>query len=119
MLLAQVVSQPVIIMLCIMAVLAIFFLAIFGVLLWTFSPWMRAYMSRTPVSMFDILGMRFRHIDVNAVLKVLIMTRQAGVAVSCRQMESAYLQGVDLEKLTLAMIHAKKQGMELTFEVAA
>ena len=31
-------------------------------------------------------------------------------------LHSAYLQGVDLEKLTLAMIHAKKQGMETTFE---
>jgi uncharacterized protein YqfA (UPF0365 family) len=77
---------------------------------------MQALMSGTPVSVFDILGMPFRRTNVNAVLKALIMARQAGVVLSCRQVESAYLQGVDLEKLTLAIIHAKKQGMEVTFE---
>ena len=79
-------------------------------------PWMRAFLSGTPVSVFDILGMRLRRADVNAVLKSLIVARQAGVVISCRQLESACLQGVDLEKLTLAMVHAKKQNMEVTFD---
>ena len=60
--------------------------------------------------------MRLRRTDINAVLKWLIMARQAGVTISCRQMESACLQGLDPEKLTLAMIHAKKQNLEVTFE---
>lgn len=72
--------------------------------------------SATPVPVFDIVGMRLRRADVNAVLKWLIMMRQAGLVISCRQLESACLQGVDLEKLTLAMIHAKKQNVEVTFE---
>ena len=80
------------------------------------TPWMRAYMSGTPISVFDILGMRLRHTDLDAVLKALITARQGGVFLSCRQVEQAYLQGVDLEKLTLAVIHAKKQGMETTWE---
>jgi hypothetical protein len=92
----------------------IFFFVV--ILAWTFRPWIQAQKSGTPITPSEILGMRFRRIDVKAVLKSLIMARQAGVAISCRQMESAYLQGVDLEKLTLAMIRAKKEGMELTFE---
>jgi uncharacterized protein YqfA (UPF0365 family) len=101
---------------CMLVLTTFFFLATFGVFWWNVSPWMRAYMSGTPITIFDILGMRFRRIDVKAVLKALIMARQAGVALSCRQMQRAYLLGVDLEKLTLAMIHAKKEGMEVTFE---
>jgi hypothetical protein len=31
-------------------------------------------------------------------------------------MEKAYLQGVNLEKVTLALIEAKKQGVEITFD---
>ena len=31
-------------------------------------------------------------------------------------MEGAYLQGVDLEKITLALIHAKREGIEVTFQ---
>jgi uncharacterized protein YqfA (UPF0365 family) len=78
--------------------------------------WLQALMSGTPVTALEILGMRLRRIDARGVVRVLIMARQGGVAVTCRQMESTCLQGVDLEKLTLAMIHAKKQGMEMTFE---
>jgi len=103
----------------ILTVVALFFLVSIAILIVFFQvcrSWMQAMVSGTPVTVFDILGMRFRRIDVEVVLKSLIMARQAGVAISCRQMESAYLQGVDLEKLTLAMIHAKKQGMEVTFE---
>jgi uncharacterized protein YqfA (UPF0365 family) len=93
-------TVPVVITLAMAVVFLLVTFAILIVFLRTFRPWMQATMTGTPVSVFDILGMRFRRIDVNAVLKALIMTRQAGVALSCRQVESAYLQGVDLEKLT-------------------
>jgi hypothetical protein len=109
-------GPPVILLWCTVALMALSFLVMFVVVRWVFSPWMRALLSATPVSVFDILGMRFRRTDVNAVLKSLVLARQAGVALSCHQLERAYLQGVDLEKLTLAMIHAKKEGMEVTFE---
>jgi uncharacterized protein YqfA (UPF0365 family) len=97
-------------------VLLLFFLVMLVFMISLVRPWMQAFLSGTPVSVFDILGMRLRRADVNALLKWLIMARQAGVALSCRQLESAALQGADLEKLTLAMIHAKKQNMEVTFE---
>lgn len=109
-------TVPMVITLTMVAVFLLVNVAILVVFLRTFKPWLRSYMSGTPITVFDILGMRFRRTDVNAVLRALIMARQAGVAVSCRQMESAYLQGVDLEKLTLAMIRAKKQGKDVTFE---
>ena len=46
----------------------------------------------------------------------VIMVKQGGAAVSCTDMEKAYLQGVDLEKVTLAIIEAKKQGIDVTFD---
>jgi uncharacterized protein YqfA (UPF0365 family) len=81
-----------------------------------FRPWLQAFLSATPVSVFEILGMRLRRTDVSAVLRSLIMARQAGVALTCRQAEMAYLQGADLEKLTLALIQAKRQGVDVTLE---
>ncbi len=97
-------------------VFVLVFLLILIVMIGTFRPWIRAFTSGMPISVLNIVGMRFRRIEVNVVVDALIMARQAGVAVSCRQMESAYLQGVDLEKLTLALIHAKKKGLEVTFD---
>ena len=66
--------------------------------------------------MFDILGMRFRGTDVKAVVQALVMARQAEAPLSSREVERAYLQGVDLEKIVLAFIRAKKDDMDLTFE---
>jgi uncharacterized protein YqfA (UPF0365 family) len=77
--------------------------------------WFQAYMSGVPIGFFTLVGMRFRRINAKAVVHALIMARQAGVSISCADMEKAYLQGVDLEKITLAMIEAKQQGLKTTF----
>ena len=81
-----------------------------------FTLWLQAFMAGVPISMFQVLGMRFRKTDMRVVVRSLIMATQAGVPVTSTEMESAYLQGVDLEKITLAMIHAKREGMEVTFQ---
>ena len=52
---------------------------------------------------------------MQAVLRALVTATQAGVPVSSVEMERVSLQGVDLEKVTLAFLHAKKKGMEITF----
>lgn len=47
--------------------------------------WLQAYMSGTPVSMLEIVGMRFRRVDPRVVIKALIMATQAGVRLSCQE----------------------------------
>ncbi len=97
-------------------VMVVFALLVFLVVAFTFLPWIQAYLSGTPVSMLSIIGMRLRRIPVKPVLHFLIMARQAGANISCNEMESAYLQGVDLEKVTLAMIHAQRKGKNMLFQ---
>ena len=94
----------------------IVFIAMFLVFATTFAPWLQAFMSGTPVSLFSIIGMRFRKVPVKTVVIHLIMAKQAGVSISCNEMETAYLQGVDIEKITLAMIHAHREGGQFTFQ---
>ena len=96
-------------------VIAVFSLLVFLVFALTLLPWLQAVTSGTPVSVFSIIGMRLRRIPVRTVLRFLMMARQAGVNISCHEMESGYLQGVDLEKVTLAMIHAEREGKDLLF----
>jgi uncharacterized protein YqfA (UPF0365 family) len=107
------IGKPIVIVIAIVMVVAI--VSIFFMFAMTLFPWLQAYMSGTPVSMFSILGMQFRRIPVRTVVRFLIMAKQAGVSISCSEMESAYLQGVDLEKVTLAMIHAKREGKKFQF----
>lgn len=82
----------------------------------TFMPWLQAFTAGAPVSIVSIIGMRFRKIPASKVLRFRIMAKQAGVDISCNELEQAYLQGVDLEKVTLAMIHANREGMPFTFQ---
>jgi len=78
--------------------------------------WLRALTGGANITVSDILRMRLRKTDANAVVDALIAARQGGVAVTTAEMERALLQGVDLRKITLAAIEAKKQGMDLTLQ---
>jgi len=82
-----------------------------------FNLWFQAYMSGVGVPMVEILGMIFRKVDAKAVVKALIMAKQvAGVDLSREELERAYLQGADLDKLARAVIRAKEQNIEITFQ---
>ena len=96
----------------------LFGLAVFIAAAFTLRPWLQAFLSGTPISVFQIIGMRFRKTNVNAVVRNLILAKQAGVSLSCVDLERAYLQGCDVEKLTLAMIEANKRGLDITFQDA-
>jgi uncharacterized protein YqfA (UPF0365 family) len=63
-----------------------------------------------------MVGMKLRKTDVKAVLRALVMANQAGAPLSRVEVERAYLQGVDLEKVTLAFIQAKKENPGTTFK---
>ena len=78
--------------------------------------WITALFSGVRVSIGQLIGMRLRKVDVRVVVRSLIMATQAGVPVPSIDMERAYLQGVDLEKITLALIHAHREGKEFTFQ---
>jgi uncharacterized protein YqfA (UPF0365 family) len=81
-----------------------------------FGPWLQAFLAGVHVSLLQIVGMRFRRTDVRAVVRALIMATQARTPVPCIEMEQAYLQGVDVEKATLAFIQANRDGKQVTFQ---
>jgi len=78
--------------------------------------WLQAFLSGTPIPMVQLLGMRFRRVAASKVIPAGIMAAQAGARLSWPEIESAYLQGADLEKVIPAFIEATKQNMNLTFD---
>ena len=80
------------------------------------STWFRAVLSGAPVMALDLVRMRLRGTDYKAVVAALIRARQGGVVVSPAEMERAWTLGVDLEKVSLAFIQAKKATMDVTFD---
>jgi uncharacterized protein YqfA (UPF0365 family) len=101
-------------------VLIILFLAFglitFGILANYGALWLQAFMTKTPITMLEIIGMKFRKVNPRIVIQSMIMANQAGIALSRAELERAYLQGVDLVKITLAAIQAKKKNLDLTFQ---
>jgi uncharacterized protein YqfA (UPF0365 family) len=78
--------------------------------------WLQAYMMATPITLFDILGMRFRKVDAKRVVRAMIMAKQTAIDLPLADLERAYLQGADLEKVTLALIAAKRQNREVSWQ---
>jgi uncharacterized protein YqfA (UPF0365 family) len=102
----------------VIAAMLLFVLAVFIVASFTLRLWLQAVLSGVPISVFQIIGMRLRKTNANVVVRNLIAAKQAGVSLSCVELERAYLQGCDVEKLTLAMIEANRRGMNVTFQEA-
>lgn len=80
------------------------------------STWFRAMLAGTPVMIIDLIRMRLRGTDYKAVVAALIRARQGDVVVYPGEMERAWTLGVDLEKVTLALMQAKKRTMDVTFD---
>lgn len=110
-------NEPRVIVLIFLAVFVLIGMLIFGLFMFgIFRPWMRGLMSGCGLPVPDIIGMRLRRINVNAVLDALILARQSDVTISSTEMQRAYLKGVDLEKVTLATIEARRRDLPFTFE---
>jgi uncharacterized protein YqfA (UPF0365 family) len=84
--------------------------------LWALRPWLRAMMSGTQLTVFEVIGMRLRKVDVDAVIAALVMARQSDVEVHQVDLQRAYLAGVNLETITLAWIAAQRKEMTVSFE---
>ena len=68
------------------------------------SLWLQATTTGSHISLLDLIGMTFRRVNAKAVVRAKIMATQAGVDIPLRALESASLQGVDLEKVNPAEV---------------
>lgn len=109
-------AQEVVLVAVFAVILVLLWVLMMVIFLSLFGPWLQAYMSGLQISLLQMIGMKFRKTNPRVVVRALIVAKHGGVDVSVDDMERAYLQGVDLEKVTLAMIQAKKENMDVTFQ---
>ena len=93
------------------------FLCLFSITVFVLAlaPWLVAYLSGVPIPLLRVLAMRLRRVDVGAVVRALVLAREAGLDVSCSDMEWAALQGVDPEKVTRAMLERAQEQPGIAF----
>ncbi|MEL7498951.1 MAG: flotillin-like protein FloA [Planctomycetota bacterium] len=89
--------------------------------------WFQAYMSQADVSMFSLVGMGFRKVRPDVIVRAKIMARQAGLdisrtskgAITTDQLEAHYLAGGDVMRVTNSIIAAQRANIDLDFDRSA
>jgi len=81
-----------------------------------FAPWLVARLSGVPIPFRHVLAMRLRRVDVGAVIRALVVAREAGLDVSHSDAEWAARQGVDPEKATRAMLERAQEQPGVAFQ---
>nr|WP_231756681.1 flotillin-like protein FloA [Lignipirellula cremea] len=86
--------------------------------------WFQAFMSGADVSMWSLVGMDFRQVDIATMLATKIKAAQAGLdishgGVSTTRLEAHYLAGGSVVNVVQAIIAAHRAGIDLDFDRAA
>jgi uncharacterized protein YqfA (UPF0365 family) len=103
------VGQMSVLELGILAVIAVAFIVVFVFLLVHLKLWFQAFMSQVPISLSEIIKMRFRGVDPTPFVTALIMAQQGGLTLSNAEVEQAYLQGVDALAIVRILVFAAPQ----------
>ena len=71
------------------------------------------------VTIFNLIGMRFRRVPPSIIVNGLIASNKAGIEdVSSSDLEVHYMAGGNVDKVVDALIAASKAGLDLTFTIA-
>lgn len=81
--------------------------------------WITAFFSGVRVSLFALVGMRFRRVAPGRIIYPMIKSFKAGIPVDVGRLEAQYLAGGNVDRVVDALIAAEKAGITLTFDRAA
>ncbi len=84
-----------------------------------FSLWFRALLSGAHISMVRLIGMWIRKVKLKVIVDSRIMVTKAGMDIDSDQLETHYLAGGDVIRVSKALIAANKASIPLNFQKAA
>lgn len=100
----------------VLAIIAIALLAIVGKYI---ALWFQAFVSGTPISLFNIIGMSLRKIPPRVIVNARINSYKAGLKdISVSDLETHYLAGGRVLDVVAAMIAADKANIKLSWRQA-
>jgi len=88
-------------------------------LLWQFvGLWLQAFMSNAGVSIFELIGMKFRKVDARTIVLSKIRAVKAGLEISTNDLETHYLAGGRVQNVITSLIAADRARIDLGFKTA-
>jgi len=92
----------------------VFFLIVFNF----FFVWLRALSSGARVTFVELIALRLRSVPVGLIVDTRITAVKSGLNVSIDDLSTHYMAGGNVEMVTLALIAARKAGINLDFDRA-
>jgi len=88
-----------------------------------FTLWIQAKMTEANVGIFELVGMSFRKVNPNIIVRSKIMAYQAGLSekdgITTRSLEAHYLAGGNVPNVVRALIAANRADIPLSYKRAA
>ena len=81
--------------------------------------WIQAVMTRTKISLFQLIGMSLRKVNPAIIVRGMISANQAGIPLETRQLEAHYLAGGNVLRVVTSLIAADRANLGLDFRMAA
>jgi uncharacterized protein YqfA (UPF0365 family) len=101
-------------------IIAALFFLIFLLYMVPLGLWITALSSGVKVRIFgDLVGMRFRKVPPDVIVRSKITATKAGIAVDIPKLEAHYMAGGNVPKVVNALISAHKANIDLDFDRAA
>jgi len=105
-----------IVLFILIAIVAVIFIVVF---LKFFGLWFRALLSGAHISVGRLMGMLIRKVKSTMIVDSRIMLTKAGIGVDSDQLETHYLAGGDVIRVSKALVAANKANIALNFQRAA
>lgn len=80
--------------------------------------YVQALVSKAPVGILELVGMRLRKVNIQTIVASRIRAVKAGMALSTNQLETHYLAGGNVLRVVAALIAAQKAKIDLNFDTA-
>ncbi len=106
-------------MIIIYVLIGIVAIAFFAIFLKFFGLWFRALLSGAHISIGRLIGMWIRRVKGKLIVDSRIMLTKAGIQVDSDQLETHYLAGGDVTRVSKALIAASKANIPLNFQLSA
>ena len=94
-------------------------LIVLGIFFYFLKVWVRALMSKAPVSIFSLVGMKLRRVPPSLIVDARIRLGKAGLELSTDLIEAHYLAGGNVINVVQGLISADKANIDLSFQKAA
>ena len=104
--------------LIILFIIGVIAILIFGFIWSAFWLWWQSILSNAPVSLLQIIFMRFRKVNPSVIVTVRVTAKKAGIDISGDQLEAHYLAGGNVARVVQALISASKANITLDYDRA-